>query len=250
MATSDPVLASLWDERDFELDCLGLNLRPLKLDNVHDELQNYLESVTSPTHDQDQLTEPKPDWGDLDDLAHREQIERDAGCPAKNHPMSVDTSEIHQLLSSLPRTVTDPTSCYSTSSSEGLFSSSLPSSLPEQSFCSASTTSLEPLWKRSQPPLSRSGSTSSLQSERGRPRDKDTHNVQRLHHRDSSALRQYIFDSNPTRSTSRASAASGRRGPLDIETHATMIAVKEVGACWRCKVMRRSVSCLFSTQET
>jgi hypothetical protein len=63
-----------------------------------------------------------------------------------------------------------------------------------------------------------------------------------LHHQD------FTFDSNSVYSGSQASvmsAASGRRGPLNDWARAGMNAVKKVGACWRCKFLRKTVSINF-----
>jgi DNA-directed RNA polymerase subunit RPC12/RpoP len=65
-----------------------------------------------------------------------------------------------------------------------------------------------------------------------------------LHHQD------FIFDSNSVYSGSQASvtsAASGRRGPLNDWARAGMNAVKKVGACWRCKFLRKIVSIDFTS---
>lgn len=61
----------------------------------------------------------------------------------------------------------------------------------------------------------------------------------------SSGYKEFVFDSNSVHSGSQASAASGgsgRRGPLSGLARAGMNAVKQVGACWRCKFLRKTVS--------
>jgi hypothetical protein len=85
---------------------------------------------------------------------------------------------------------------------------------------------------------SRAGSTKSASSERGRK-------VSKPASRSSSANRsvgfqEIVFNSNPSRPASRVS--SGRRGPLDAMARAAVKAVKALGACWRCKWLRKDVS--------
>jgi hypothetical protein len=87
---------------------------------------------------------------------------------------------------------------------------------------------------------SRDGSAKSISSERGRK-------VMKSVSRSSSANRsvgfqEIVFDSNPSRPASRISGSSGRRGPLDTMARAAMKAVKALGACWRCKWLRKDVS--------
>lgn len=70
--------------------------------------------------------------------------------------------------------------------------------------------------------------------------------------RDSSGgFREIVFDSNNGKSGSRAgskaSSASGRQGPMDTFARAAMKAVKQMGACWRCRFLRKSVSCSISS---
>lgn len=59
----------------------------------------------------------------------------------------------------------------------------------------------------------------------------------------SSVYQEMVFDSRSMHSSqgSIASDASGRRGPLSGLARAGMNAVRKVGACWRCKVLRKSV---------
>jgi hypothetical protein len=58
----------------------------------------------------------------------------------------------------------------------------------------------------------------------------------------SPGYEEIVFDSRSDRSggqtsvRSNASCASGRRGPLNEWARAGMNAVKQVGACWRCKL--------------
>lgn len=66
-----------------------------------------------------------------------------------------------------------------------------------------------------------------------------------LSQRQNSGYQEIVFDSNSVHSesgTSVASGASGRRGPLTELARAGMNAVKKVGACWRCKFLRKTVS--------
>lgn len=60
----------------------------------------------------------------------------------------------------------------------------------------------------------------------------------------SSGPREIVFDSNPSRAQSGISKSSGRKGPLDAMARAAMKAVKVLGACWRCKIMRKEVGLL------
>lgn len=58
----------------------------------------------------------------------------------------------------------------------------------------------------------------------------------------ASGFQEIIFDSGSVASScqgsvqSNISCASGRRGPLNEWARAGMKAVKEIGACWRCKL--------------
>lgn len=96
-----------------------------------------------------------------------------------------------------------------------------------------------------QEPASRSGSISSFQSESGPHGFKGLFSRgSSVHSGASSAYQEIVFDSRSAYSGSQASgasAASGRRGPLDSFAKAAMSAVKRVGACWRCKFLRKSV---------
>lgn len=62
------------------------------------------------------------------------------------------------------------------------------------------------------------------------------------HSRASSGYQEFVFDSRSVNSGSQASVLSGRQGPLDSFATAAMNAVKRIGACWRCKYLRKSVS--------
>jgi hypothetical protein len=65
-------------------------------------------------------------------------------------------------------------------------------------------------------------------------------------HSGASEYKEYVFDANSMHSSSQASvtsAASGRRGPLSDWARAGMNSVRKVGACWRCKILRKTVSC-------
>ena len=84
---------------------------------------------------------------------------------------------------------------------------------------------------------------SSLQSDRGRAGFKDLSSRRSsTHSHAGSGYEEIIFDSRSTNSGSQASVTSGRRGPLNGFTKSAMNAVKRVGACWRCKFLRKSVS--------
>ena len=65
----------------------------------------------------------------------------------------------------------------------------------------------------------------------------------------SSEYQEIIFDSNSVHSGSRTSASSGRRGPLGGFARKAMNTVKSVGACWRCKYLRKSVSLNFDLRD-
>lgn len=62
------------------------------------------------------------------------------------------------------------------------------------------------------------------------------------HSRASSGYQEFVFDSRSVNSGSQASVLSGRQGPMDSFAIASMNAVKRIGACWRCKFLRKSVS--------
>lgn len=85
--------------------------------------------------------------------------------------------------------------------------------------------------------LSRTSSMESLQSRQGRSRVR----LSSIHSR-ASSQGEFVFEANPERSQSRNSGVSGRRGPLDLISKAAMNAVKKVGACWRCRILRKTVS--------
>lgn len=67
-----------------------------------------------------------------------------------------------------------------------------------------------------------------------------------VHSGASSGYQEIDFDSKSVNSVgsnaSAASATSGRRGPLTDWARAKMNAVKKVGACWKCKFTRKTVS--------
>lgn len=70
----------------------------------------------------------------------------------------------------------------------------------------------------------------------------------------STGFEEIVFDSKSAHSGSQssigsigsigsvASNASGRRGPLSYWAKVGMNAVKKVGACWRCKILKKPVS--------
>jgi hypothetical protein len=63
-----------------------------------------------------------------------------------------------------------------------------------------------------------------------------------VHSPASSGYQEIIFDSNSAHSSTRGSACSGRSGPLDKVAIAAMRLVKAVGACWKCKFLRKKVN--------
>lgn len=89
----------------------------------------------------------------------------------------------------------------------------------------------------------RASSVSSMQSQNGRsPARKIFRGSSSIHSKVSSGYGEIVFSADPTRSPSRASGSSGRRGPMDKFAKAAMNAVKKVGACWRCKFLKKTVS--------
>lgn len=248
---SDPVLGSLWVSEDFELD--GLTLNNSSISNFQQDGATDLEMAILPSHslytclgwqpDSPVGKDQYQDWGVLDDRIHQDRIQQEAGIMMDDHSLPEELETPYPKIIAAPETI-DHLGLFSVASSPCDFlSSSLLSSLLElQSFGNVSIGSSESLQLLPNVILSRSGSTSSLQSERGRTRLKGKPGQKIPKPTDTSVFQEYIFHSNPSRSTSRASAASRRRGPLNIGARATMSAVKEVGACWRCKAMRKSVS--------
>jgi hypothetical protein len=84
-----------------------------------------------------------------------------------------------------------------------------------------------------------------IPSERGRTRFGSSRDRgQSADSRASSGYSEIIFDSNSvhSRESSAGSATSGRRGPLSDLARAGINALKKVGACWRCKFLRKQVS--------
>jgi hypothetical protein len=92
-------------------------------------------------------------------------------------------------------------------------------------------------------PASRPGSVGSFQSDRGRNGLKNMFSRRSsAHSRASTGYQEIVFDSKSINSGSQASGVSGRQGPLDAVAKAAMNAVKRIGACWRCKFLRKKVS--------
>jgi hypothetical protein len=58
----------------------------------------------------------------------------------------------------------------------------------------------------------------------------------------SRRFREIVFDSSPSRPTSTTSTSSVRHKPLDSIARAGAKAVKAIGACWRCKFLRKQVN--------
>jgi hypothetical protein len=52
---------------------------------------------------------------------------------------------------------------------------------------------------------------------------------------------EMVFDSGSAPLISRDSITRGRRGPLDADTYESMLLVKELGACWRCRLLSKKV---------
>jgi hypothetical protein len=90
-----------------------------------------------------------------------------------------------------------------------------------------------------------------ISSERGRTRSGSSRDrEQSANSGASSGYSEIIFDSNSvhSRASSAGSATSGRRGPLSDLARAGMNALKRVGACWRCKFLRKQVSKISTHQ--
>jgi hypothetical protein len=92
-------------------------------------------------------------------------------------------------------------------------------------------------------------SVNSIQSDRGRSGLNMFSSRKSIGSGTSSEYQEIIFDSNSVHSGSRTSASSGRRGPLGGFARKAMNAVKSVGACWRCKYLRKSVSLNFDLRD-
>jgi hypothetical protein len=58
----------------------------------------------------------------------------------------------------------------------------------------------------------------------------------------SRRFREIVFDSSQSRPTSTTSTSSVRRRPLNSIARAASRAVKAMGACWRCKFLRKQVN--------
>jgi hypothetical protein len=63
-----------------------------------------------------------------------------------------------------------------------------------------------------------------------------------VHNPAGSGYQEIIFDSNSAHSSSIGSACSGRSRPPDKVAFAAMRLVKAVGACWKCKFLRKKVN--------
>ncbi|KAF2806453.1 uncharacterized protein BDZ99DRAFT_95248 [Mytilinidion resinicola] len=100
-------------------------------------------------------------------------------------------------------------------------------------------------------PSSRASSAGSTQSQRGRSRISTFfRRSSSAHSKASSGYEEIVLDANPTRSSSQTSALSGRRGPTGNLAKATMNAIKKVGAFWRCKILRKTVSATITRQKS
>jgi hypothetical protein len=250
-----PVLGSLWVSDDIDLDEPRIH-QPNSSDFQQDETTNA-DIPVSPSHSQDMFLgwqEHSPrsgsiqDWGVLDDLIYDHILSQEAGGINDQQRTSNNTETI-PLKTTPPGAETNIQSGLHSAvcSSWDILNSAVPSPLPElRSFGNFSIGSPDPLWTRSNTTLSRPGSISSVQTERRRSRRKEASQMHRLHSVNISPFQEHVFHSILGRSTSRASASSGRRGPLDAEARATMSAVKEVGACWRCSTLKKPVSSQIS----
>ena len=106
----------------------------------------------------------------------------------------------------------------------------------------------------SRPARYRHDSVDSNQSERGRSGFRTPLSKRPSSHGPATSGYQdsvFVFDSRSARSSSQnsvasitsvGSAASGRRGPLSEMAKAGMKAVRKLGACWKCKFLRKTVS--------
>lgn len=92
---------------------------------------------------------------------------------------------------------------------------------------------------------SRCNSLGSFSSDR--PRSRHRPSSQTSIHRTESSTRfqELVFDTNLSRTSSITSASSKRHKPLDSIARAAMKAVKAIGACWRCRFLRKQVSGLL-----
>jgi hypothetical protein len=87
------------------------------------------------------------------------------------------------------------------------------------------------------------GSAGSVQSVRGRNPIRNMFSRRpSMHSPASSEYQEIVFDSYSAHSPGHTSVSSGRRGPMDGFARAAMKAVKAVGACWKCKFLRKTVS--------
>jgi hypothetical protein len=86
---------------------------------------------------------------------------------------------------------------------------------------------------------SRSSSISSIQSSRGQSKASNISSRRLCDRRqdNSAGFQELVFNSPPPRYLT----SSGRHGPLNPIARAAMNAVTAVGACWRCKVLRKLV---------
>jgi hypothetical protein len=109
-------------------------------------------------------------------------------------------------------------------------------------------TSMPAVAHRSQSALARSNSVGSTPSDRDRSAfmTQSSYGQASLGYQDN----VFIFDSRSVCSSSQtsvasttsvASAPSGRRGPLSEIARAGMNAVRKLGACWKCKFLRKTV---------
>ena len=175
------------------------------------------------------------DWGALDDQIYQLQLQQ-REYNASSKQLVATNREWPAISGAKTNTGRGVQSVVSSSNNT-------PISLPQNFLPGVHSFAIDSTRAASMTTLSRSNSsTASIRTDRGRPQLQDKPQRQRLSLRDTSSFQEHVFNSDPARSTSRASASSGRHGPLDAEARATMSAVKEVGACWRCSTLRKSVS--------
>jgi hypothetical protein len=182
-----------------------------------------------------------PDWSILDEIINRHQDDPDTDMidssqlPNESNPMflygSYETSQSEETIHP-----------------DSLIRDPLPD-IPE--WGESSIESAEAL--QSQPP--RPSSTVESPMEHRRPEGIDiikkpsTSQTLSTSYQGNSSFQESVFSSTPGRSSLQTYGSSPRRlGSLDSVTRAKGNAVKAIGACWRCKFLRKPVSlsyCFF-----
>lgn len=249
---NNPTLSSLWETEILNPE--DLNLGKLSLPDSPYQCQDESSTVHSPSYDLDHILDfqleslPQndrlPDWGSLDELVYQLQNAEDKERPGNENlkddsdtdtSVGVSRSEVQSGLHYL--SVSPDSTIFSSSSFKGPFS--VFSSMDEFTPPSSGTT-----WINSSPAPSMTGSLTSIRSGRGRNRLKASRRPT-LGPRDISTFREHVFDSNQIRDSSHAAATIGRQGPLPNDARQMMRAVRAIGACWRCRVLRKPVSDAF-----